>query len=115
MESILGNDNMYGYIFVVANTVNDKKYVGKYASVKFSKKYFGDNPTLLADVKKYGADKFTVRMIRACETKAEFDWMYNQFLAEFKALEDSNFYNCEKTEEPVEKPKRSRKKKVIEE
>ena len=107
---------MYGYIFVVANTVNDKKYVGKYASVKFNKKYFGDNSALLADVKQYNADKFTIRMLRACETKAELDWMYNQFLAELNALEDSSFYNCEKTEEvPVEKPKRGRKKKVVEE
>jgi len=106
---------MYGYIFIVANSVNDKKYVGKYASVKFNKKYLGDNPTLLADVEKYGADKFTAKMVRACETEAEFDYMYNQFLAELKALEDDSFYNRETAVESVEKPKKSRKKKVIEE
>lgn len=108
---------MYGYIFIVENTVNDKKYIGKFASVKFNRKYLGDNSKLLADVEKYGADKFTSKMLRACETKPEFDWMYNQFLAEFKALEDSKFYNCEKAEVTVEveKPKKGRKKKVVEE
>lgn len=108
---------MYGYIFIVENTVNNKKFLGKFASVNFNRKYLGDNPMLLSDVEKYGADKFTARMIRACETKPEFVLAYNQFLAEYKALEDSNFYNCSKIVEevPVEKPKKSRKKKVIEE
>lgn len=117
---------MYGYIFLTENLANGKKFIGQFASVGFNRKYLGNNPGLISDVEKYGADKFTVKMIRACETKPDYEMAYNAMLAEYNALNDSNFYNCEKkvkplevkpVEETEEKPKKSRKKKekVVEE
>lgn len=113
---------MIGYVFEVENKENNKKYIGKYFSVRFDAKYLGDNPGVLADVEKFGADKFTVKMLRAAETVQECEVAYNAFLEDAKALTDSNYYNCEKavktepTEVEEEKPKkRTRKKKVIEE
>jgi hypothetical protein len=111
---------MVGYIFRAENTVTHKKYLGKYLSVRFDKKYLGDNPNVLADAEKYGADKFIVNMLKACESVKDCDAMYEIFLKEYDAKNNEEYYNFEgKTkeetvEEPV-KPKRTRKKKVVEE
>lgn len=108
---------MYGYIFLTENLTNGKKFIGKYASVNFDRKHFGMNPGVLSDIEKLGDSKFTVKMIRACETKPEYEAAYTAMLEQYGALSDSNFYNCEKVEPEVvteNKPKRSRKKKVVE-
>ncbi len=110
---------MYGYIFLTENIKTGKKFIGKFASVGFDKKHLGDNPGLISDVEKYGAENFTVKMLRACESKQYYDMAYDAFIKEYCALTDSKYYNCEKpanekkieTDEPV---KKSRKKKVEE-
>ena len=50
---------MYGYIFLAECKSNGKKFIGKFASVKFNKLYFGDNPGLISDVEKYGKENFS--------------------------------------------------------
>ena len=112
-EFIRGSD-MVGYIFRAENTVTKKTYIGKYLSVAFNKKYIGDDPNVLADAKKYGADKFIVNMIKACETVKECDFMYDAILKELGAKTDENFYNFEVKSEDTP-TKRTRKKKVVEE
>ena len=108
---------MVGYIFRADNTVTKKAYIGKNYSVKFDKKYIGNEPGVVSDVQKYGLDKFIVNMIKACETVKECDYCYDEILKELKAESDISYYNCKQAPVAVaeEKPKRSRKKKVVEE
>lgn len=107
---------MVGYVFRAENTVTKKIYIGKRFSVSFSKSYVGDDPGVLADVQKYGADKFIVNMLRACETVKECDFVYDAIIKEFNATNDVNYYNSETKSEvaPAKKP-RKRKEKVVEE
>lgn len=105
---------MVGYIFRAENTVTKKTYIGKYLSVRFDKKYVGNNPGVLYDVNKYGADKFIVNMIKACETVKDCDLAYDVILKELGAKSDERYYNFESQSEEVPK-KKSRKKKVVEE
>lgn len=121
---------MVGYIFKAENTVTKKIYIGKYLSVRFDKKYIGNDPGVLEDVKTYGADKFIVNMLKACETVKDCDMAYDAFIKAYNAKSDINYYNCEKKATPKpkkeqkivedapivveEKPKKSRKKKVDE-
>lgn len=110
---------MVGYIFKAENTITKKIYIGKFLSVKFDKKYLGNNPGVISDAEKYGADKFTVNMIRACETVKDCEMAYTTILKEYNAENDEKFYNFKqkvqnvpKEEKPARKP---RKKKVVEE
>ncbi len=64
---------MYGYIYVTTNTVNGKIYVGQHKSDKFDSWYIGSGLRLKNAVKKYGRDKFTVRLIDTAETKEELN------------------------------------------
>lgn len=104
---------MVAYIFRADNTVTGKHYFGKHYSVKFDKKYLGDNPGVLADAEKYGADKFIVNMIRACETVKDCDMAYESILKQFNVKDDENWYNFEAKSEEPEKPKRTRRKKAV--
>lgn len=108
------NECMVGYIFRAENTVTKKTYIGKYYSVRFDKKYIGNDSGVLSDAEKYGRDKFIVNMIRACETVKDCDAGYELILKELNAKSDEHYYNYEA---PVEKEviKKPRKKKVVDE
>ena len=110
---------MVGYIFKAENTVTGKIYIGKFLSVKFNKKYLGNNPGVISDAEKYGADKFIVNMIKVCETVKDCEMAYTAILKEYNAENDEKFYNAKPKDADVsedEKPARKpRKKKAVEE
>lgn len=93
---------MYGYVFVATNTETGKKYVGVNRSVKFDEKFFGEDDALLMDIQKYGAHKFSSRMIMPCETEEALVACETAYIEAYKAMSDSDFYNCKKAE-PVKK------------
>lgn len=110
---------MVGYIFKAENTVTGKIYIGKFLSVKFNKKYLGNNPGVISDAEKYGADKFIVNMIKVCETVKDCEMAYACILKDYNAEDDEKFYNAKPKDADVsedKKPaKRTRKKKAVEE
>ena len=96
---------MYGYVFVATNTETGKRYVGINRSVKFDEKFFGEDDTLLMDVQKYGAHKFSSRMIMPCETEEALLACEKAYIDAYKAMSDSDFYNYKKKSEPVKQVK----------
>lgn len=106
---------MVAYIFKAENSVTNKTYIGKNYSVKFDKRYIGNSPEVVSDVQKYGVDKFTVNMIRACETVKDCEMAYTAILKELNAENDVRYYNCSKSPVVVDEPKKNRKKKAVEE
>lgn len=106
---------MIGYIFRADNRVTGKTYIGKNLSVAFDNKYIGNNPGVISDAEKYGADSFIVKMIRACETVKECDMAYDFILNDVKAVEDKRFYNYTGSTEDVPAKKTRKKKAIIDE
>lgn len=74
-------NDMLGYIFETTNEVTGKKHYGKVNSVKFMPNFLGDTPEILADISKTGIQYFSVKMIRPCETLAELDECFKQFMS----------------------------------
>ena len=107
-ESLL--DNYVGFVYIITNLTNNKKYIGK-KLFKFTKTkkakgkkkkykvdsdwrdYYGSNKELLEDVVKLGPDKFDRRIIRLCTTKGECSYYEakEQFVAD--ALLSIDYYN----------------------
>lgn len=105
-------DGIAGFIYIITNKLNGKKYIGKkiFTSTrrtkvknktrrKITKKesdwksYYGSSPSLSDDIKHFGKNNFERKIIRLCKSKSELGYFEakEQFLQ--GCLEESGFYN----------------------
>lgn len=76
--------------YETTNTITGKKYRGKsYTEHILKDHYIGSGTLLKADVKKYGKDSFTVKIVKEFETEKE---AYD-FEKEFVVVDPENYYN----------------------
>lgn len=100
----------YGYVYLIENTINGKRYIGRkyftkagYKQVNGKRKkvrkvsdweeYFGSNSELLKDVETYGADKFVRTILRLCKTRSECNYYETLYQFENRVLESDDWYN----------------------
>ena len=107
-------DNLpYGFIYVITNTVNGKRYIGKkqMKSVKKLKplkgkknkrhfdietdwkEYTSSSNDLNADITKYGKDKFTFEIVWLCDSKFELAYYEAKKQFDNDVLLKEGFYN----------------------
>ena len=112
-------DDCVGFVYIIVNQINGKKYVGKklakfakttYKTVKLkngNKKrkkirskvdsdwqtYYGSNKELQEDVTKLGAENFTREILYFCRSKAECSYIEARTQFERKVLESNDYYN----------------------
>jgi len=103
----------YGFVYIVTNTVTDRKYLGKKwfwssrkKKVKGKKRavrlklesdwesYYGSSVELTADVEKYGKDKFRREIIHLCKTKGDASYYEAKYQFECGVLESDQWYNA---------------------
>ena len=105
------SDNALGFVYLITNLINGKKYIGKKhlfsqktVTVKGKKKktkvesswksYFGSNDLLIEDVKKYGKENFKREILSIHATKSlvsyyEAKWQFQ----EDALLQPEKYYN----------------------
>jgi len=107
-EELIGDN--YGFVYIVTNLTNNKKYIGKkffYSlrtkQVKGKKKrvklssdwqsYYGSNTELQNDVKVLGETNFTREIIHLCKSKGVCGYLEakEQFIR--NVLETDDYYN----------------------
>jgi hypothetical protein len=112
-------DNCVGFVYLITNTLSDKKYIGKklakfkkttYRTVtlkngtKKKKKikgsidsdwkiYYGSNQALLEDVKELGEENFRREILFYCQSKAECSYIEAREQFKKKVLESDDYYN----------------------
>ena len=103
----------YGFVYIITNTVTDKKYLGKKwfwssrkKKVKGKKRavrlklesdwesYYGSSAELKADIEKYGKDKFRREIMRLCKTKGDASYYEAKYQFECGVLENDQWYNA---------------------
>jgi hypothetical protein len=102
-------ENYYGFVYLITNTITNKKYIGKklfYSAktkqVKGKKKrfkiesnwqeYWGSNKVLLADIEELGQDKFTREILQLCLNKGECTYWEAKYQFEYDVLRHPDIY-----------------------
>lgn len=100
----------YGFVYVITNITNGKKYIGKkffYSSknkvIKGKKKkykvisdwqsYYGSNTELQNDVKTLGESNFKREIIHLCKSKGECGYLEAKEQFDRCVLESDEYYN----------------------
>lgn len=100
----------YGFIYLITNTVTNRKYIGKkffYSSktkqVKGKKKkslvssnwklYYGSNDELSKDIEALGKEYFTREITHLCKSKGECGYLEAKEQFVQGALESNDYYN----------------------
>ena len=99
-----------GYIYLIENLTNNRKYVGKklFTSSRTKvvkkkkkkvrvesdwKKYYGSNVELIADVDKLGPQNFRRTILRLCKTKGECNYFEAKEQFSLDVLRSEEYYN----------------------
>lgn len=103
-------DWCYGFIYLIENKLNGRKYIGRkfltkagYKVVKGKRKkirkesdwaeYYGSSPQLLRDVEEFGKENFTRTIIRLCKTRGECNYWEAKLIFHYDAVLDPEYYN----------------------
>jgi len=103
-------DDNYGFIYVITNLTNDKKYIGKkffysmkskiikgkkkkYKIISDWQTYYGSNTELQNDVKSLGESNFKREIIHLCKSKGECGYLEAKEQFDRCVLESEQYYN----------------------
>lgn len=87
---------MFGYIYLVTNNINNKKYIGKRESSEFDEFYWGSGKYLQNAIHKYGKENFSREILEWAETKEELYRLEEEYIRSYNAVESSEYYNLTK-------------------
>lgn len=107
-EDMIGDS--YGYVYIITNLIDNKKYIGKkffskagYKTVKGKRKkirkpsdwlkYYGSNKTLLEDVKLHGEQNFKREILHLCKTRSDCAYLELKEQMDNRVLESGSWYN----------------------
>ena len=112
-ENVIIDENTFGFIYEITNTITGKKYIGKKQcksklkrkplkgkknkriEIKESdwKEYTSSSSDLNEDIKKYGKDKFIFKILRACGSKWELAYFEISEQIDKNVLMREDYYN----------------------
>ena len=106
-------DNIEGFVYLITNTTNNRKYIGKKLA-KFKKTkpplkgrknkrrghkesdwrdYWGSSDKLNEDVQALGTDKFTREILYYCNSRGLMSYLEAREQFERRVLESEDYYN----------------------
>ena len=112
-------DDCVGFVYIITNTTNNKKYIGKklakfskttYKTVKLKngtkkkkkirskidsdwQEYYGSSPNLTADINTLGKENFKREILYYCKSKSECSYIEAREQFTQKVLESDEYYN----------------------
>jgi group I intron endonuclease len=86
---------MVGYVYVIINTINNKKYIG--VSMKCDEKniknYFGSGLVIKEAIKKYGKENFKKEILKEFDSEDGARNYERELISELNAIESDDYYN----------------------
>ena len=104
------DDEWYGFVYLIENLTNGKKYIGRkyltkagYKTVKGKRKkirvesdwdaYYGSSSALKEDIDKFGKENFKRTILRLCKSRGECNYFETKYIFDNHAILDPNYYN----------------------
>ena len=84
---------MFGYIYIITNLLNGKKYVGKKKICKDHESYMGSSKWLKQDIKRLGKDNFKKEIIEYCKDFKELEVREIYYQKLWNVKESNEWYN----------------------
>lgn len=87
--------NAYGFIYIVTNTITNKKYLGKKALNKGTRwqSYYGSSDLIKQDIKTYGKESFSREIIHVAYSQRELTYYETKLQFIYEVLESDAWYN----------------------
>lgn len=83
-----------GYIYLITNLVNNKKYIGRHFHSKTTNSYLGSGSLIKQAIKKYGRNNFKKEILEDCiNTIEELYEKEIYYIKLYNAVEDRMYYN----------------------
>lgn len=95
------NNGYYGYVYLITNLLNGKKYVGMRASPVFDETYYGSGVAIINAVNKYGTESFKREILHWCRDPEELTETEVSELLARKVVESTEYYNIIDTKTPI--------------
>lgn len=94
---------MYGYVYLITNLINGKKYIGlhRVENDKIDPNYFGSGKLLKQAIEKYGKDEFSKEILHWHETPEELINAEIEEIIERNAINNQEYYNLIATKTPI--------------
>jgi len=91
---MIGENVMYGFIYITTNKINGMKYIGMCKSSKSKEKnYLGSGTHFKKTVKKYGKENFVREIVEECQTFEQMCLAEKFWISKFSANSSDDFYN----------------------
>ena len=87
------NKEMFGYVYMITNLKNNKRYIGKHKTNKEKNSYLGSGFLLKKAMDKYGKENFKKEIICKCYTLEELNECEKHFINRYDACKREDFYN----------------------
>ena len=104
------DEQWYGFIYLIENIVNGRKYIGRkfltkagYKTVNKKRKkirvesdwadYYGSSPALAKDIELYGKECFTRTILRLCKARGECNYFETKYIFDADAVLKEEYYN----------------------
>lgn len=87
--------NIYGYIYCVVCSVNNKKYLGQHHWTKpeLDVNYYGSGKIITQAIKLYGRSNFYIIILDWAESFDELNELEKFYIAKYDAVNNPEFYN----------------------
>jgi hypothetical protein len=109
-KEFVNDGDWYGFVYLIENLVNGKKYIGRkyltkagYKTIKGKRKkirvesdwddYYGSSPALKTDIDVYGKESFKRTILKLCKTRGECNYFETKYIFDNDAILDPNYYN----------------------
>ena len=85
--------NPYGFIYITTNMINGKKYIGQRRFKNNWQDYLGSGVLLKEQLRKYGKENFTRKIIAIAYSRKELNDLEVEFIKNHDAVNSGDYYN----------------------